>query len=716
MQFLNICLLILITHSSVFSGSEINIISSGSFKGLANPTGEILIPAVHEEIGWSDGTVFLENEVIGYRDQGKWGLINTRNKKITSAEFNSLLPIGEDTFLASKKARLTNHLYHGLIDNKGEVVVGFNYFSISRLTKARFKVGDYRDGSVYHGVRGIEDEEIIPCDYRAIEVMENLIVCYGDDQLVRIFDLNGRQIYNRWLDGIKPHLDGFEIVEEGRSGILSRDHRLISYPNLKGITEEGVRNNFNRWEVRSLVKDSVFYESCDSITILNENLWIAHVNDAEHMLGAHERLFSNQKYHLKYIQRGFIVAQNKQSGKWGLYKTGGEAVDEGFDFILADSNYFYCQRGNKWDIYNAFSRKLNDKQFEEISLSIQRNIPVKKNGFWGFVDFMGDPLVSYKFDQVAPGIENQYLARYVGKWGIANLPESWLALPEFDTIEVDTKFYLARKGRATYIFDDKGDLLLRTGYEVSVENDIIYLKENAHLGLITAIGSIIDPQYKSIKKVGDFYVCKKDSVLEMLNPYGRKVLTAVDEVQEVFSYSEGYFHILKDDKHGFVDENGKLRVANRYDGALPYSEDMAAVKLRGKWGYINKWEHLVVQPHYDTCSAFKGGLANVSIDGKFGIINTKGEMIIHPDFELISRTPYGNYVVTSPQMKQGLADEKGRILLSTNYDEVIDTAHEFVIARKGENYGVVKYDGHSYVPFNYKQVQVQGDYLLLMGN
>ncbi|MEQ8878650.1 MAG: hypothetical protein RLQ12_03415, partial [Cyclobacteriaceae bacterium] len=68
MRFLNICLLLLITVSRVFSGSEINIISDGSFKGLADPNGAILIPAVHEEIGWSDGTVFLENEVIGYRE------------------------------------------------------------------------------------------------------------------------------------------------------------------------------------------------------------------------------------------------------------------------------------------------------------------------------------------------------------------------------------------------------------------------------------------------------------------------------------------------------------------------------------------------------------------------------------------------------------------------------------------------------------------------
>ncbi|XOV93228.1 MAG: WG repeat-containing protein [Bacteroidota bacterium] len=716
MRFLSICLLILFSYNSSFSGTEISIISSGSFKGLADPDGEILIPAIYDGIGWSDGTVQLENDVIGYLDAGNWGLINTKNKKITKPIYHSLFPLGEELFLASKKARLTNHLFYGLINQKGDILIDFKYFSINRLSPEIFLVADYRDGEVLHGVLNIEDEEVIPCDFRSINLLENLIICHGSDKLVRIFDLNGNQLYDGWLDQVNLHPKGYEIIEEGKRGLLSKDLQLISKPSSKGLAENGEAHSFNRWEVRSLSQDSTFFQSCDSITILNEKLWIAHVNDAEHMLGAHEKLFSNQKYLLKYIHRGFIVAQNKHSGKWGLYKTNGDAVEEGYDYIFTDSSYFFGRRDNSWDIYNSFSRKMNKQPLEDLKASIARSIPVKKNGFWGFIDFMGEPIVAYKYDQILPGIGNQYLAKYVDKWGIANLPESWVALPEFDTIEVHSDYYLGKKGMATYIFDPQGDLIIRTGYDVFISEGIIYLREGFTYGIITQSGTIIHPEYNSIRKVGDFYVCKKDSVLEMLNPFGRKVLTEKDEVQEVFGYSEGYFHILKSGKHGFVDENGKLRIANRYDGALPYKEGLAAVKLRGKWGYIDKYEILVVQPHYDTCSVFEKGLTDISINGRYGIINKEGDVIIDPDFNLISRTTYGNYVMTDGNKKQGLADENGKILLRTNYDEVIDTPYDFVIARLGENYGVVTYQGYSYVPFNYKQVEVQGDYLLLLEN
>ncbi len=716
MRFLNICLLLFLCNAPVISGVEISIISAGNLKGLADEKGKIVIPAIYEEIGWSDGSFTLEKEVTGYLSKGMWGLINTKNKKITGPIYKSLIPVNEKAFIASRKADLSNHLLHGLINEKGEVLVPFNYFEINRLSADRIMVGEYRKGRVWYGIRNVKDDELIPADYQSVRLLENLLVCSREDGLMRIFNLDGQSVYPGWLEQVSMHPGGFEIVEQGRRGLISTEHLLVSIPGSKDLSKDGSLQSFNQWEVRSVAGDSVFFQSCDSITFLNEKLWIAHVNNAQHMLGAHEKLFSNQNYLLKYIQRGFIVAQNKHTDKWGLYKTNGDVIEEGYDLIEMDSNYFYCQSDNSWEIYSAFSRKLNKQRYEDVGSSLARNIPVKKNGFWGWIDFHGDQLVPFKFDQLRQGIGNQYVARYIDKWGIAAFPESWIALPEFDSVIVDDEFYLASKGRATYIIDAHGDLVLRTGYDVFTHDDVIYLRDEHKYGLVTELGVIVRPEYEYIRKVGDFYVCRKDSLLDMYNPYGRKVLGRVDEVQEVFGYSEGYFHILKDGKHGFVDEDGKLRIANRYDGALLYKEGLAAVKLRGRWGYINKWEQLVVQPHYDTCSEFENGLANVSMNGKHGIINSKGEVVISHSFNGISRTRFGNYIMTDDRNKQGLADSYGKVLLRADFDELIDTTHDFVIARRGDSYGVVTYKGHSYLPFDYRHVEVQGDYLLLLGN
>ncbi len=716
MRSLNICFLYFILSWPAFSGNEISIVTLGKMRGLANPSGEIIIPAIYEGIGWSDGTTTLQNNVIGYRKNNKWGLINIKNKKVTSPLYHELLPLGESHFMASTQARLTNHLLHGVINDKGDIVVPFKYFSIGSLPEMNIKVGKYEGGSVLYGVRNLKDGEVIPTIYQSISILDNLVICKGEDGLARVFDGNGNAIYQGWLEKVVRHSQGFEIVEEGQTGLISKRHQIINRPGLKELTNNGESIGFKKWEVRCLSSDSTSFQSCDSITILNDKLWIAHINDAQHMLGAHEKLFSNQKYILKDIQRGFIVAENKHTSKWGLYKTDGQVVKEGFDFISIDSNYFYCQSGNKWNIYNVFSRKVNERSFDDVGKSVNRNIPVKLNNYWGWIDFMGEPLVSFKYEMMLPGIGNQYVAKYVNKWGIANLPEAWVVMPEFDSIIVDRNFYLAKKGLSTHVFDKEGSLILRTGSDVIVENGILLLREENNFGFITELGSVIYPEYQQVKKVGGFYVCMKDSLLEMINPYGRKVLAEEDQVEEVFSYAEGYFHILKNGKHGFIDEDGRLRIANRYDGALPYNEGLAAIKLRGRWGYIDKWERLVIQPHYDTCAYFKQGLANVAVSGKYGILDTAGEMIISTDFSEIDRTSFGNYLMRDDRGKQGLANESGKILLRPNYDEIIDTTHDFVIARLGESYGIVTYEGFTYLPFEYKQVEIQGDYLLLVQN
>ena len=46
--------------------------------------------------------------------------------------------------------------------------------------------------------------------------------------------------------------------------------------------------------------------------------------------------------------------------------------------------------------------------------------------------------------------------------------------------------------------------------------------------------------------------------------------------------------IEKENRWGFVDSKGRLRISNRYDGAGPFHEGLAPIMLRGKWGFIDK--------------------------------------------------------------------------------------------------------------------------------
>ena len=50
-----------------------------------------------------------------------------------------------------------------------------------------------------------------------------------------------------------------------------------------------------------------------------------------------------------------------------------------------------------------------------------------------------------------------------------------------------------------------------------------------------------------------------------------------------------------DDAYGYIDGSGAVVIPARFDAALPFEEDRAAVRLVGKWGFIDRSGALIVE-------------------------------------------------------------------------------------------------------------------------
>jgi hypothetical protein len=90
---------------------------------------------------------------------------------------------------------------------------------------------------------------------------------------------------------------------------------------------------------------------------------------------------------------------------------------------------------------------------------------------------------------------------------------------------------------------------------------------------------------------------------------------------------------------GFIDNRGKTVIAARFEGAQPFSEDLAAVKREGHWGYIDRKGSEVIPIRYKTAQSFRDGVAIVDTglpDHPIGLIDTSGAWVMQPMFRSLS--------------------------------------------------------------------------------
>jgi hypothetical protein len=120
---------------------------------------------------------------------------------------------------------------------------------------------------------------------------------------------------------------------------------------------------------------------------------------------------------------------------------------------------------------------------------------------------------------------------------------------------------------------------------------------------------------------------------------------------------------------GFIDKRGKTLVAPRFDAALPFSEDLAAVKREGRWGYIDRNGSDVIPIRYRAAQSFRNGVAIVDTglpDHPVGLIDTSGAWVTPPLFRSLSAadTPEGLLLgQKEPAEGLGFYDRSGNLVL-----------------------------------------------------
>ncbi|MBU1244939.1 WG repeat-containing protein [Myxococcota bacterium] len=148
-----------------------------------------------------------------------------------------------------------------------------------------------------------------------------------------------------------------------------------------------------------------------------------------------------------------------------------------------------------------------------------------------------------------------------------------------------------------------------------------------------------------------------------LDSEGREVVAPVYE--HLGALSEGLIAFYKDQKAGFMDAQGQVRIPARFTFAMDFSEGLACVNVGGevvrgeskgsrqavkggKWGFIDASGKYVIPPRFDDCDSFVHGRAvvrnqctydfwhceplNACVSEHWGLIDRAGRWLFQPEW------------------------------------------------------------------------------------
>jgi hypothetical protein len=694
---------------------EYSIIEKDQKKGLVNKKGRVLIPPEYEQLGWTNGGTQLLEDVIGFKKNGLWGILNTKNEKITQPVYHSLARFNKNWIVASKKLSFNSNIVYGVINAKGKVEIEFEYHNLKVHGDQMIACINDHDSYLY-GILDDRSKSVLPIKYDLIETLNDELYEVHLNGKIAVFNADGDNLTDFNLDSVKVYDKNYIITfQNGKWGLVSATGQTVVLPSYKNIRfEKGIikGQKFRKWKAFNHSRQLIRSYHYDQIQPKGTSIYRVTVGDAEALIYENDSLltpFSNFEIQAQ-IDDWIMV---KKEGKSGIMELSGEMIlNPIYDSIKYENNAFLVktktggERG--WSMVDGSGKIKTDQVYQDISWLGDSFFKAKRDGYWGIINSLGKEIIFCKYDSIFQYTEGKLLVKFLGEDGILNLDGNWEILPNQKDIEiVDPKRYLVRSPYGSYVayYPDRRDFTAE--YFLYKYGDR-YLEKTLDLkyGLLNESGKrIIRPEFDTISELQEdsIYYAKSEKGYSFITKSGEILLEHDDRFQEIRSMAEEFIGVKIDNRWGFVDMNGKLRIANQYENIGPYNEGLAPIKIRNRWGYIDKREDIIVQPAYDTVFRFEGGLCEVLKKGKYGLINADGKITLECEYDGIKRIKNGGFLIERDG-KIGLVSKQGRLLILPRFDHVRDLNNGFVVVDRNSKFGLLSNEGVSIIPMIYEDL------------
>lgn len=681
-----LCCLLLFLAASVSATAEYQVFYENGKAGLRDDSGKVILPASFDALGWTDGSFSVINQVTGFRQKGKWGLINLKKEFVTKAEYESVTSSGADRIIASRQINPYTTKF-GCIDLTGKVTVPFMYdgIAIHGLRAIVF----IKNGTKYeHGLIDLNDKSVLPVKYRDIRPIGSLrFAIQNFEKRTALFSDNGLQLTEFVIDSISAFKKGNAIIfQEFKQGLIDREGIVQVQPVYRElrITEGGIEGRTNdTWRIVDAENKEVKVIDADEL-IADGTHYLFSLAGKYGVVGEDLNQQIDLKYdHLNKFTNNLSVA--KKGGKYGLVSLSSKEVFPfEFDSLMLEGSFVRGMVKNQWSLYDTFNVKKTDRYYDNMLPYTGRFFPVISRGYWGAIDRYGKEVLSCVYDSLIDFNYDAATVKFKGLYGIIGQDQRWKVYPQKNKLTlIDAEHYIEKQAGPGFSGDTILFLKKFSGEIVYFSNNPLAFKNNI-LEETTSDGSV---KHVTLEGISTTVVAAPK----------------VDNTEEVFEESEGMRGIRRDGRYGFIDARGRLRVANRYENIGRFREGLAPIMIIGKWGFVDKEDNVVVNPNYEKVGEFSNGIAIVQRNGKVGVIARDGQTILPIRYDSIRRS--NGYLSIHLQDQAGLSDLKGHVLIEPRFDHLQLLPNNLVIVRDREKWGVLSVDGMPVIPLVYNSIK-----------
>lgn len=172
----------------------------------------------------------------------------------------------------------------------------------------------------------------------------------------------------------------------------------------------------------------------------------------------------------------------------------------------------------------------------------------------------------------------------------------------------------------------------------------------------------------------------------------------------VLPFTEELMAVRIDNEWGYINRDGEMVIEPRYEDYKGFfgwfSNGYALVKIYGNYTFIDKQGEIAIVPEYDLVFPFYEGLAAVVKDEKVGFIDTEGNEVIKPMFHFNWKVSFSEglfpveaYIKETGEVKWGYINKKGDFIIPPLFDYAENFYESYAVINIGGKYGYVNRDG-----------------------